>query len=314
MFIPTKMRLYPLTRIVLPMPASTAPATAPATSSPATVPTLEARIELSDQFGDPCKGAGTVALELFDTSAPSLNRKPIASWTLSLLTPQENRDHWDRTTRTYLFKISLPADFSAPSTGHDRFQLSATFVSPGNASSPTRSRSRPNKIPANIPVLIPANQRRGVFAFATPPLQSPPDLPTAPRHSRGFLMPAPLQSVPLFLTQHAPVGAWASLSFGTPGKGICIQSQNAGTFAEADLLIALRRGAQTSAFPFVRSPSDYSDWQFLPTESITRGLSASTDEYACPNLTFRLFSPHAALPNPKRAGNLQFATAPGILI
>ena len=131
MFTPTKMRLHPLTRIVLPASASTAPATAPAAPSPASAPTLEARVELSDQFGDPCKGAGTLALALYDSSASFLNRKPVASWNLSLMTPQENRDHWDRTTRTYLFKLPLPADFPL---GHDRFQLAALFTSPGSTS------------------------------------------------------------------------------------------------------------------------------------------------------------------------------------
>jgi len=127
-------------------------------------------------------------------------------------------------------------------------------------------------------------------------------------------MTAPLQSVPLFQTSHAPVGAWASLVFGTPGRGVCIRNDTAGTALEADLLIALRRGNQVSAFPFVRSPGDFPDWQFLSPAAIARGLSACTDEYAAPGITFRLLAPHAALPNPKRAGNLQFATAPGILM
>jgi len=91
---------------------------------------LEARIELTDQFGDPCKGAGTVTLQLFDESTPFLGRRPIGHWSLSLMTPEENRDHWDRTTRTYLFKLPLTADFPRPDTGHERFTLAAVFALP----------------------------------------------------------------------------------------------------------------------------------------------------------------------------------------
>lgn len=132
MFTPVKMRIHPLSRIVFPSASATAPATAPAGSA-ITTPILEARFELTDQFGDPGKGAGTIVLELLDTSSPFAGKKPLQEWSLSLNTPQANREHWDRTTRTYLFKLPLPADFPKPSTGHDLFTLSATFTLPNNS-------------------------------------------------------------------------------------------------------------------------------------------------------------------------------------
>jgi hypothetical protein len=113
MFAPVSVRLHKLSRIVSATPATaTATATAPATrtsaSAPATGPSaLEALIELNDQFADPGKSPGIVTLALYDQ--PPLTHKGdlINSWTYSLSTPEENRDHWDRTLRMYKFKLPL---------------------------------------------------------------------------------------------------------------------------------------------------------------------------------------------------------------
>ncbi len=128
MFTPVKMRVHPLSRIVFPTTASTTPATSPATSANPPGPGLEARVELTDQFGDPAKGAGSLMLQLFDESTPAFGRRPIQTWSLSISSPAENRDHWDRTTRTYLFRLPLSAEFPRPGTGHDRFLLNAVFT------------------------------------------------------------------------------------------------------------------------------------------------------------------------------------------
>ena len=49
-----------------------------------------------------------------------------------------------------------------------------------------------------------------------------------------------------------------------------------------------------------------------------RTLTPCVDEFAAEvngaGITFRVFTPQAALPNPKRSGNLQYATAPGLLL
>ena len=126
MFAPVRIRLHKLSRVVF--PAAT-PATAPATPAPAT---LEVHLEYSDQFGDAGKGIGDVTLQLFD-AAPALTvgKGPLlGAWNLSLNSPEENRDHWDRTTRTYLFKIpltnSLPRD-------HDHVTLTATVTLPNKS-------------------------------------------------------------------------------------------------------------------------------------------------------------------------------------
>ncbi len=110
------------------------------------------------------------------------------------------------------------------------------------------------------------------------------------------------------------MGAWASLVFGQPGSGVTIRGGAADV--QADLLLAVRRGAAISAFPFVREAGGYGGWQFIPESAVARRASPCIDEFSAASigLTLRVYTPHAALPNPKRAGNLQFAAAPGILM
>ena len=118
-------------------------------------------------------------------------------------------------------------------------------------------------------------------------------------------MPAPL-------TPHSPVGAWTSFSLGTGGLAIQIESLD--PRPNADLLVALHREGATHALPFVQDPVAYPGWQFLPASALTRTLTPCIDEFSAAGITLRLFTPHAAVPNPKRSGNLQYATVPGILL
>lgn len=110
MFTPVKMRLHPLSRI-LPNP-----------------PTIEARLEFTDQFGDIGKSVGTAHFDLFAYEALALSHKGkrLGQWNASLITPEDNRDHWDAITRTYLFKLS-PGDALGR---NDQFVLAATFTLP----------------------------------------------------------------------------------------------------------------------------------------------------------------------------------------
>jgi len=104
MFAPTAIRLHPLSRI-LGSATTTAPATQPAGGL-----VLEARVELTDQFSDPTKSPGTLKLELFD-QPPLTHKGPLLqTWSYSIDTPQDNQAHWDRTTRTYFFKLPLNGD------------------------------------------------------------------------------------------------------------------------------------------------------------------------------------------------------------
>jgi hypothetical protein len=118
MFTPVKMRLHPLSRIV---PPSTGPE-----------PVVEARVELMDQFGDICKGAGVVYCELFvyDALRTDHHGDRIGLWNFDLSKPEANKQHWDNITRTYLLKLPMPQGSSIAIKKQTRLVLAATWTLP----------------------------------------------------------------------------------------------------------------------------------------------------------------------------------------
>jgi hypothetical protein len=70
---------------------------------------VEALVELQDQFGDPTKAAGRVIFELYSFQKFDPQRKGnrlVNPWIGSLMTLEEQRDRWNRTSRTYSFPLS----------------------------------------------------------------------------------------------------------------------------------------------------------------------------------------------------------------
>lgn len=126
------------------------------------------------------------------------------------------------------------------------------------------------------------------------------------------------QPAELFMTHHAPVGAWASLTFGEAGRGV--QLTQDGAVEEGELVIGVCSAGSSRVFPFVRSGEVCAGMEVAAAADIERMLSPCVDEFALkagpgsPKVTLRVYTPHAALPNPKRSGNLQYATAPGVLM
>jgi len=116
------------------------------------------------------------------------------------------------------------------------------------------------------------------------------------------------------MVHHAPVGAWSSLRFGEIGRGVSVGHESLVASPNADMLVALRRDGVTSAFPFVEDAGAYRDWRFLEEGAMRREVSPCVDLIEGGGVTVRVFTPHAALPNPKRSGNLQYATVPGVLM
>jgi hypothetical protein len=137
--------------------------------------------------------------------------------------------------------------------------------------------------------------------------------PTTPRIS---LMPTPAQHTSLFSTDHSPAGAWSSLTFGAVGRGASIQQHGLPKDANADLLVGVQRDGVTTVLPFIETPDALAPWKSAAAADITRTLTPCVDEFASQPLgvTLRVFTPHTALPNPKRSGNLQYATAPGVVM
>ncbi len=73
---------------------------------------VEALLEFQDRFSDPVKAMGSVVFELFeyrrDNPDPRGNR--VANpWVASINTVDQQREHWNRTSRTYSFQLAFPA-------------------------------------------------------------------------------------------------------------------------------------------------------------------------------------------------------------
>lgn len=86
---------------------------------------IEAELEFSDQFGDPVKAEGRVIFELYAyrTEAADVRGTRISTpFVGSLLTDDEQRARWNRTTRTYSFRLANPN--VSPNTS---YVLTATF-------------------------------------------------------------------------------------------------------------------------------------------------------------------------------------------
>jgi hypothetical protein len=72
---------------------------------------IEAELEFSDTFGDPVKAEGRVVFELFEyrTDAADVRGRRITTpFVGSLLTEDDQRARWNRTTRTYSFRLAYP--------------------------------------------------------------------------------------------------------------------------------------------------------------------------------------------------------------
>jgi len=86
---------------------------------------IEALVEFTDQFGDPTKATGKIMFELFeyryDFPDPRGHRV-VNPWIGSLLTADDQRAHWSRTTGTYRFQLAYPQIVTSRS-----YVLTATF-------------------------------------------------------------------------------------------------------------------------------------------------------------------------------------------
>ena len=70
---------------------------------------LEARIELSDEMGDPIKVAGDFRFELLSAaeSVPNVLRRRLYTWEVDLLTLEDQQQHFQTVTRSYVFRLGI---------------------------------------------------------------------------------------------------------------------------------------------------------------------------------------------------------------
>ena len=99
MFGPERMRLHPIFTQVKDWTGDGAP------------DGIEAEVEFQDQFDDPTKAAGKILFELFQyrPGYPDPRGERIVNpWAAEMLTLEQQRDHWNRTSRTYSFQLAMP--------------------------------------------------------------------------------------------------------------------------------------------------------------------------------------------------------------
>jgi hypothetical protein len=100
MFGPKRMRLHPIFTQIKDWTGDNKP------------DGLEAEVEFQDEFGDPTKAAGKVMFELFSyrQGYPDPRGDRLANpWVGSLLSLQQQYEHWNRTSRTYSFQLAMPS-------------------------------------------------------------------------------------------------------------------------------------------------------------------------------------------------------------
>ena len=143
-------------------------------------------------------------------------------------------------------------------------------------------------------------------------------------------------SIPLFMTHHAPQGAWASFTFGADGRGASIDLEAPQVSDSADFLVGVAQDQVLSAFPFVTAfrkthtepevdvlaegskeqprPKTTTGWNYYPPEQITRTLAPWVDTYRAEQLTLRVYTPPYPLPDPEKGEIPPLACCPGVLL
>jgi hypothetical protein len=148
---------------------------------------IEVLIEVQDQFGDPVKARGKVIFELYEFQKFDAQRKGervCNQWVGSLLSVDDQRARWNRTSRTYAFRLTcdqmrfdrpyvLTAQFLLDGGG--RFFDELVLEPPQGAYGSKRT-YRPTTTPATVPsieqpVTQPANPAEDVNGI--PPASRP---------------------------------------------------------------------------------------------------------------------------------------------
>jgi hypothetical protein len=88
---PVQMRVYPSSRFA---------------AAPDGSPVLEARIELLDSMGDSTKAAGEYRVELLRSAEEGMGER-LYAWDVLVQNQAQQARHYDKVTRTYLFRLKL---------------------------------------------------------------------------------------------------------------------------------------------------------------------------------------------------------------
>lgn len=140
---------------------------------------------------------------------------------------------------------------------------------------------------------------------------------------------------PFFHTHHAPVGAWASLTFGAPGVGMSIDFQDSDIKNSGVLLAGVTSTESSRTIAFLDIPKGdnlaldaegsstgihakiqkmIKAYGIVPEEEISRCLTPSKDIFTSDNVTFTTYTPYDALPDPREGDIPPISCLPGILM
>ena len=138
---------------------------------------------------------------------------------------------------------------------------------------------------------------------------------------------------PLFNTHHAPVGAWASLTFGDPQTGVSFDLQDPAVKNDGILLAGCASSKGLRSIGFLEMPktggaeltaeggAELSKakamrdlYGVVEDGEITRTLTPSKDTFCAGNIRFTTYTPYDALPDPKNGPIPMDTCLPGILM
>jgi len=105
-FWPVRVRIHPLTMLSSDLDTGE--------------PIVEARVEMLDQFGDTMKGVAQFRFELHRLDPGEGPGDPVRVWNVDLRNVEANARHWDRVTRTYLFRLALESPLEPDADWHLR--------------------------------------------------------------------------------------------------------------------------------------------------------------------------------------------------
>ncbi len=138
-----------------------------------------------------------------------------------------------------------------------------------------------------------------------------------------------------FNTHHAPVGAWASLTFGAPDIGMSIDVQDPVVKRSGVMMAGMANEREIHSIGFCDMPKSNAvdlksegtqesdrerarrlkaEYGFYDETEITRTLTPSKDTFAAGNVTFTVYTPYDELPDPDNGPIPAISCLPGILM
>ena len=142
-------------------------------------------------------------------------------------------------------------------------------------------------------------------------------------------------SCPLFNTHHAPIGAWASLTFGAPHVGVSIDLQEPNVKKSGALLAGVAYPQEIRTIGFAERPqaprteltaegdkenktparpNPLDAFGFFTPEEITRTLTPSCDTFAAGPVSWTVYTPYAEIPDPAKSDIPALACLPGLVM